>query len=60
MSKFEELTTNQKQVLVGKVAKLYDLDTSLMKIAETLGEPVELIHEILGIILVAREPKKYS
>lgn len=59
-NKFDELTKNERCLLVGRVARMYDLDMSLRKIAEDLDEPIELIHEIIGIILVAREPKRYS
>lgn len=60
MKKFEDLTKNQKNVLVGRVARAYDSGMSLMKIAEDLNEPPELIHDVLGIILTARNPEKYG
>ena len=60
MEGFKDLSYQKQCLLIGRVAKMYDNDMSIQKIAEDLGKPVELIHEVVGIILVAREPKNYS
>ena len=56
--KFDEMTKNQKCLLVGKVAKLYDQDKCVEEIAEILGEDEELIWEVWQIIEMARNPEK--
>lgn len=58
--KFNELTISQQCLLIGQVARQYDDGNTVQKIAEDLNRPYELIHEVLGIILVARHPKKYN
>ena len=60
MEGFRDLSYQQQCLLVGKVARMYDNDMSIQKIAEALDESVELIHDVVGIILVAREAKNYS
>ena len=60
MEGFKDLSYQKQCLLIGRVAKMYDNDMSIQKIAEDLGGGVELIHEVVGIILVAREPKNYS
>ena len=60
MEGFRDISYQQQCLLVGKVARMYDNDMSIQKIAEALDESVELIHDVVGIILVAREAKNYS
>ena len=52
---FNELTHNEQCLLVGMVAKRFDLDTKVTKIAEDLGQPVEVIYHVCHLILEARE-----
>ena len=60
--KFEELTLQKKQLLVGRIAKMYDNDNdvTVQEIADNLNVPSSWVIDILGIILVARDPEKYS
>ena len=57
---FNELTISEQCALIGRVAKLYDDGNSVRKIADELDESYELIHDVLGFILIAREPENYN
>ena len=54
-----EVLNNFKRLLA-QVAYLYDCDYTIHKMADELEQPVGLIHEILGFVLIAREPEKYA
>lgn len=52
---FNELKHNEQCLLVGMVAKKFDLDDKVTKIAEDLNQPVEVIYHVCHLILEARE-----
>lgn len=55
MNTFNELTKNQKCLLVGKVSKQLRDGLTVEEIAEKNSKPVEMIEEVVDIINAARE-----
>lgn len=60
MNEFEVLSYAKKCMLIGRAARLMDEDYSLTKIACELDISFELAHDLMEIVLVARNPEKYA